>query len=157
MVEMIALTIDNNVCIVDNQIPVILKAHLERFREMICGKVVVMGSKTLDSINCVPFSLADETVVLTRNGKHYGHGIIPMSSLVQIMDTYKDFIVIGGASVFADFMPIAEKIYITEVSEVGKGNTFKLFPSLKNFKLKNPDADMLNEGDYYYRLLTYVK
>lgn len=157
MIEMIALVVDNNVCEIDKQIPVVLEAHLDRYRELIEDMPIVMGSKTFESIGEMPGLLAAETVVLCRNERRFPSGVVPMHSLIQILDKYENFIVVGGTTVFADFIPVADKIHITEVSEVAVGEKAKYFPNLKSFKLVNPMTEMQTEGDHYFRLLEYVR
>ena len=158
MIEMIALVVDNRIICVDGQIPIILEAHLERFRNKILNKNVVMGRITFESLGGFGFNSAANTIILSRSTKINKKNIHVENSVVSLMSDYKDFIVIGGQTCFADFMPVADKVYITEVSEIAEpGQNFKIFPSLNNMKLTNPNAEMLTEGDHYYRFLTYKR
>lgn len=160
MKEAVALVMDYYVMSVNGQIPIILEAHLDNFRKHIKEKTVVMGKDTYLSLgepNNALQNTAKEIVVMSR------HEIFPKPikvcrTLTQLLDDYKDFIVIGGRTFFADIIPILDKLYITEVSAaVKEGENLKYFPSFTQLKLKNPHAEFKHEGDFYYRLLEYTR
>lgn len=161
MIELIALTIDNNICSVNGQIPVVLEAHLNRLRETIAEKTVVMGHNTYKSLgepNTALQQTAKEVIVMSRH-MTFPKPIKVCRTLIELLERFPDFIVIGGASLFADTMVMANIVYVTEVSERGESwSVVKTLPNLaNNFTLKNPNAEFQHEGDTYFRNLIYTR
>jgi len=158
MIEQIVLTVDGQVISIDNQIPLILEAHLERLRSLIKGKIVLLGRKCYESLgekNALA-STASRIVVLSRN-MNKKQGISVIHSLSELVDNYKDFIVLGGESTFMNLIMMTDIVYVTEVSETPEPGTYKTFKGLKRFHLENPNAEFLNENDHYFRLLEYKR
>ena len=156
-ITLLALVMDNNVACVNNTIPTTLEAHLEKIREKIYDKSVLMGHTTYEQLGSNPFSLCNETWVLTRNNIRCKENVIAMHSIVEVMAQEKDFIVLGGISTFSDFIPVCSTILLTEVLETATGDKFKLFPRLNSFKLTNPNTEILEEDGKYYRFMEYVR
>lgn len=160
MIEIIALTIDNNICSINGQIPIILEAHLERLREVIKNKIVVLGHNTYNSLgepNNALQSFSKEIVVMSRHGK-FPKPIKVCRTLTELLERFPDFVVVGGASLFADTIVMTNTVYVTEVSERGESwSVVKTFPSLKSFSLSNPNAEFQQEGDTYFRNLIYFR
>ena len=157
MIEMIALTVDNFIMSVDGKIPIILKSHLHKIRQQIKGKIVVMGSVTYEGLGEQPFHSAKQVVIISRH-KKYPRNVKVVHTVLELITEYKDFIVVGGSTLFADIMPMADRVYMTEVLETAEHcNSFKLFPNMKHMKLSNPNAEFETEGDHYFRFLTYKR
>ena len=158
MIEMIAMTLDNNVIMVNNMMPLILESHLDRLRDNIKNKVVVMGKHTYQSLgekNALG-GTASRLVIMSRNMPKK-QGIAVVYSMSELLENYKDFIVIGGSSLFYNMFMLADAVYITEVSERPQPGVHKTFPNLNRMELINPDAEFLHEGDTYYRKLVYKR
>ena len=156
MIELIAMTVDGGIISIDNQIPLILEAHLQRIRDLTYDKTIVMGHNTYESLlakNALSSGAKDVVIVSRKTVR----GSKSVQFLTSLLKEYSDFIVLGGASIFADTVVIADRVFITEVSEKPYEGEYKYFPSLKQFYLVNPNATFLHEGDTYYRFLIYKR
>ncbi|MFV0622919.1 dihydrofolate reductase [Sphingomonas sp. ac-8] len=113
---------DNGVIGRDGQLPWRLPADLRRFKAGTMGKPMVMGRKTFESF---PSPLPGRRhIVLTRDpgwsapGAEVAHD--PEAALA--LAGPGEVAVIGGAEVFALFLPQAERIELTEVHAAPEGD-----------------------------------
>jgi dihydrofolate reductase len=100
-----------------------LPADLKRFKALTMGTVMVMGRKTFDSL---PGLLPGRRhIVLTRNRSWFAlgaHKACSVDEALQLADG-EPISVIGGSDIFALFLPIADRIELTEVLEDIPGDT----------------------------------
>jgi dihydrofolate reductase len=108
----------------DGRLPWHIPADLKRFKALTMGTAMVMGRKTFDSL---PGLLPGRRhIVLTRDpqwaraGAEVAHDVRQALELAG-SDTVS---VIGGADVFALFLPSAHRIELTEVLDEVAGDTF---------------------------------
>ena len=92
-----------------------------RFREVTMGKAMVMGRRTWEAIGR-PLPGRD-SVVLTRDpawtaeGAHAVHSLAEARALAARLRPDADEVaVIGGAEVFAQALPLASRLYWTEIA-----------------------------------------
>ncbi len=113
----------------DNTLPWHLPADLRHFRQLTIGKVVVMGRKTHESIGR-PLPQR-KNLVLSRDPDYQAAGCTVVSSLDQacaLLPSGEELMVMGGASIYVQAIPLAQRIYLTEVHCVVAADTY--FPSL---------------------------
>ena len=130
----------------DGQLPWHLPADLKRFKELTMGSVMVMGRKTFESL---PGLLPGRRhVVLTRDpywraeGAQVAHDIEETLTLAR----GEPISVIGGADIFRLFLPLADRIELTEVLEDVPGDTVIDDPResgdwRSTFSVEHPAAD----------------
>ena len=114
----------NGVIWSDGKLPWHLPADLRRFKALTMGTVLVMGRKTFESL---PGLLPGRThVVLTRNSHWHAEGAKVARDLDEVFHLAgSDRIsVIGGAEIFSLFLPVADRIELTEVLADVSGDTF---------------------------------
>jgi dihydrofolate reductase len=100
---------------VDGQLPWRLPADLKRFKAQTMGKPMVMGRKTFESF---PSPLPGRRhIVLTRDPawRHDGAEVAGSVEAALALAGDGDVAVIGGAEIFALFLPLAGRIELTEV------------------------------------------
>jgi dihydrofolate reductase len=105
-----------------------IPADLKRFKTLTMGSVMVMGRRTFDSL---PGLLPGRRhIVITRDrnwsapGAEVAHNV-PESIRLAAGGPIS---VIGGAEIFALFLPLADRIELTEVLGEIEGDTFMLDP-----------------------------
>jgi dihydrofolate reductase len=108
----------------DGQLPWRLPADLKRFKALTMGSVMVMGRKTFESL---PGLLPGRRhLVLTRDrgwkaiGAEVAHNV---EDILQLAGADR-VSVIGGADIFELFLPLADRIELTEVLADVSGDTF---------------------------------
>lgn len=109
---------DNGVIGRDGQLPWRLPDDLKRFKALSLGKPVIMGRRTFESIGrALP---GRRNLVLTRAATPamLAAGVEPVADLAAALQrcaAAPEVCVIGGAAVYAAALPLAQRIYLTEV------------------------------------------
>jgi dihydrofolate reductase len=122
-VILIVARADNGVIGVDGKLPWHLPADLRRFKQLTIGAPMIMGRKTFDSL---PGLLPDRRhIVLTRNANWEDDGAERAASVEDAMRLANapHVSVIGGAEIYAMFLPRADRIELTEVHAAPQGDT----------------------------------
>ena len=107
----------------DGTLPWHLPADLKRFKALTMGSTMVMGRKTFESL---PGLLPGRRhIVLTRDTYWRGEGAEVAHSMDDALRLAgaDPVSVIGGADIFALFLPLANRIELTEVLEDVPGDT----------------------------------
>jgi dihydrofolate reductase len=109
-----------------------LPSDLRRFKEVTMGKPVIMGRKTHESIGrALP---GRRNIVVTRSRDFAKCGIEAAGSLDEAVamaaaDGVDEICIIGGGQLYAEAMPIADRLYITHVMAEPEGDTH--FPPIR--------------------------
>ena len=107
----------------DGTLPWRIPADLKRFKAITMGSAMIMGRRTFDSL---PGILPGRRhVVLTRDRSWSAPGAEVAHSVEKALALTGDgpVSVIGGAEVFALFLPLADRIELTEVLDDIEGDT----------------------------------
>ena len=106
---------DNGVIGRDGGLPWRLPADLKRFKTQTMGKPMIMGRKTFESF---PAPLPGRRhIVLTRDAGWSAPGAETVGDVAEAiaLAAAPDIAVIGGAQIFALFLPQADQVELTEV------------------------------------------
>lgn len=118
----IAAVADNGVIGGDNRLLWRLRTDLKRFRALTLGKPVLMGRKTFESIG-KPLP-GREIIVLTRDPTFRVAGVQTAGSLEEALRLGQEtaarleadaVVVAGGADIYAQTLPLAERLHLTFV------------------------------------------
>lgn len=128
----------------DGKLPWHIPADLRRFKALTLGKPMIMGRKTFESF---PAPLPGRRhIVLTRDLDWHAEGAEPVHSVDEALQLAGngEVAVIGGAEINALFLPLADRVELTEVHLEVPGDTF--MPPLGNrwreeFREEHPAAD----------------
>lgn len=133
IVSMIAAMAKNRVIGRKNQIPWHLPADLRWFKHCTVGKPVIMGRKTFDSIGRRPLP-GRKTIVISS---HLIRGIPTVESTpsfyqsLSALSSREEVMIIGGESIYESGLPLARRLYLTEVGAELPGDTY--FPDYEIF------------------------
>ena len=131
-ISLIVAVAKNRVIGSKNKMPWHLPADFAYFRKMTIGHPVIMGRKTFESIGR-PLP-GRRNIVISRNTAIRADGVEVMASLEQAIGACllsaagPEAFVIGGATLYIDALPRADRILITEVDASPEGDIF--FPVL---------------------------
>ena len=106
------------------KIPWNLPGEQKRFQELTIGNVVVMGRRTYEEIGR---PLPERTTLVVSNTARFeGENLQTVGSLQEALDRAgeRDVYIAGGARLYAEALPLAQRLYITEVSLAPEGDTF---------------------------------
>lgn len=123
--SLIAAMAKNRVIGRNNALPWHLPEDLKYFKATTLGKPILMGRKTFDSIG-KPLP-GRTSVVLTRNPDWYFEGCLAVQSLDAALTQLADrdeILVIGGAELYQQTLPRAERLYLTEIDTDFEGDAW---------------------------------
>jgi len=118
----------------NNQLLWHIPEDLKHFRALTSEHTVIMGENTYRSIGR---PLPHRTnVVLSLTPEFSPEGCIVVRSIDDALTKAKEYeseeiFIIGGASIYKQFLPLVDRLYITEVKGVYDADTF--FPDYSNF------------------------
>jgi dihydrofolate reductase len=114
----------NGVIGANGALPWHLPEDLARFKALTMGSTVVMGRATWDSLPASVRPLPGRhNVVLTRQPGWTAPGAEVAGSLAAAVDRPGEVWVIGGATVYAAALPLADVLVVTELHVVVDGDT----------------------------------
>jgi dihydrofolate reductase len=126
---LVAAVAENGVIGRDNALPWRLKSDLRRFRARTWGKPIVMGRKTFQSVGK---PLPGRTnIVVSRDRDFAAPGVVVAPDLRAALETARGdalrrgadaIAVIGGAAIYAETLPIADRLDLTLVKSRPEGN-----------------------------------
>lgn len=164
---MIAIVVvDNNWAIGrDNQLLAHLPTDLNRFKEITRESIVVMGRKTLESLpGGNPLPLRDN-IVLTRDTDYKKKGVTVINNFtralthvrLQSLQHNQVVFIIGGSSIYKQFLPLCNKVYVTKIDHEFEG-VDSFFPNLdeqEGWAIEK--GKEIEENGFSYQYLTYTR
>jgi dihydrofolate reductase len=157
-IAMIAAMANNRVIGKDNQMPWHLPADLKHFKKVTLGKPVIMGRKTYQSIGrALP---GRRNIVISRQSGALTTDADWVQSIEQALALVQDeaeVMVIGGAEIYRQVLPLADTLYITDIELTVEGDAF--FPDYlqvgnwREVASEQHQPDSNNPYSYHFRTL----
>ncbi|MBU1620677.1 MAG: type 3 dihydrofolate reductase [Gammaproteobacteria bacterium] len=124
-IAMIAAMANNRVIGKNNQMPWHLPADLKHFKKVTLGKPVIMGRKTYQSIGqALP---GRRNIVISRQSGALSADADWVQSIEQALALVQheaEVMIIGGAEIYRQVLPLADTLYITEIDLTVEGDAF---------------------------------
>ena len=142
----------------ENALPWHLPADMQWFRQQTMGKPILMGRKTFESIGKpLPGRV---NIVMTRQQNVTIEGCHVVNSLADAQAALPDteeIMVIGGAEIYAQALPVAGKLYYTRIHHAFDGDAW--FPELnmdpwRMIHEEMHTADDNNKYNYTFMIMT---
>jgi dihydrofolate reductase len=153
VIILIAAVARNGVIGVDGELPWVIPADMRRFKAKTMGHPVIMGRRTFESIGH-PLR-GRRNIVLSRRPGYDPKGVevaANIDSATAIAATHNtDTYVIGGAAVYKEFLPIAERMELTCVDAAPRGDA--RFPEWEPRNWQRV-ANEPHDGDPPFRFVT---
>jgi len=142
----------------DNKLIWPLKEDLKFFRDQTMGKRIVMGYNTYLSLpNTLPgrkhLILTHRNLELDKNIEIY-HSKIEL--LEQLQNIKEDIYIIGGASIYRQFIDNANQLILTEIDAICK-DADAFFPEFDKNNWNSTQIDNHTENGINYRHMKYVR
>jgi dihydrofolate reductase len=140
----------------DNDLPWHLSADLKYFKQVTMGKPIIMGRRTHESIGrALP---GRDNIIITSDIQYQVEDCIVVHSVGQALEQCKEVdeaMVMGGASLYQQCLPLADTIYLTQVHATLQGDTW--FPEWDKDEWiltseQAHSADDKNEFPYSFRV-----
>ena len=158
MISIIAAVARNRAIGYENKLIYWLPNDLKRFKALTTGHTIIMGRNTFLSLprGALPNR---RNIVLTRSQKTFP-GCDVFASLEDALahcDKDEAVYIIGGASVYRQALPLADRLCLTEIDDTPeKADTF--FPPYDDWKeVRREDHEKDERHEYAYSFVDYIK
>ena len=134
-----------------------LPADLRRFKQITMGRPMIMGRKTFDSLPAV--LEGRRHIVLTRDPEWQDEGAEPVATIEEALKLANapHVMVIGGAEIYRLFLPIADRIELTEVALEPKGDAVIDYPAAAWREVAREDHPADDAGRPAYSFVTLTR
>ncbi len=134
-----------------------LPSDLKYFKKVTSGKAIIMGRKCFESL---PGLLPNRTsIILTSNRNFTIDGAIIMHEVNDVLDYVKnkkeECFIIGGAKIYEEFLPYANKLYLTEISAESNADVY--FPNFNKELYEREEIEEINENNIKYKFVIYTR
>lgn len=133
-----------------------ISEDLKRFKRLTMGNTVIMGKKTWESLPKRPLP-GRKNVVLTDDPKELIEGSLTAYSIEDALskcDKSEEIFIMGGGSVYRQFMPIADRLYITHVHKQAPADIY--FPEIDMNIWKVVEKEEFPAGETVAIPYTYI-
>ena len=132
----------------DGAIPWRLSSDMRRFKTRTMGKPVVMGRKTWASFPQRPLP-GRANIVLSRDPGFRPEGAWTFSALDAALAaaramTKDEICIVGGGALYAETLPVADRIYLTEVDAAPRGDAH--FPDFDEARFRETAREAFPAG-----------
>lgn len=138
--------------------PVVLKADRALFRKLTDGATVIVGRKTLEDFPGGKPLKNRRNIVVSRRDIQVEDAEVAHSleDALELVGDERSF-VIGGASVFKQFYPVLDRVYVTKIDLCPESDSF--FPNLdeEDGWIMVDAGEPLNENSIGYRFTCYER
>ena len=156
IISLVVAAADNHVIGRENAMPWHIPEDFKHFKTVTMGKPCIMGRKTFESILDSLGKPLPGRVNIIVSRKNYQHdGALTCKDLEEAINQggktgAQEICIVGGAQIYAQAIPFADRVYLTRVHQSPEGDAF--FPVLGNEWIEKSRDD--REG---FSFLTYEK
>lgn len=156
-ISMIAAMAANRVIGLDNKMPWHLPADLQHFKRLTSGKTVLMGRKTYQSIGrALPNR---RNLVISRQpapAVSDAEWFDSLDAALAQVSTDEELMVMGGADIYRQCLPLAQRLYLTFIELNVVGDTwFPDYEAEADWRLTDEEKCIADQKNpYNYRFVT---
>ncbi|CAO3355901.1 dihydrofolate reductase [Azospirillum palustre] len=160
LITLIVAAATNDVIGRDGRLPWSLPSDLRRFKDLTMGKPILMGRKTWESLPRRPLPGRDNLVISRhaevgeKDGARWFSGLGAAVSWAQASGA-AELCVIGGAALFRETMPIADRLHLTRIESAVEGDT--LMPPIRADWAEVWSSAPMEENGLIYRYIDFGK
>lgn len=145
----------------ENNLLFSIPQDMKFFRETTKESVVIMGRNTLESFPGKKPLKNRVNIVLTKNPDYIAEGAVICHSTNEAIEESKKYdkevFVIGGESIYREFLPFCDTAYVTKVHADAKADTF--FPNLderSEWEISEK-SETYEDNGYKFEFCTYKR
>ena len=158
MINVIAAVARNRAIGLDNKLLYWLPNDLRRFKALTTGHTIIMGRRTFESLpkGALPNR---RNIVLTRSQQQFpGAETFPtLAAALAACQTDEEVYIIGGASVYRQALPLADRLCLTEIDDTPQ-EADAFFPDYSDWVVEREETHEPDERHAYrYRFVDYVR
>lgn len=158
MISIIAAVAQNRAIGYQNKLLYWLPNDLKRFKALTTGHTIVMGRKTFESLPKGALPNRRNVVVSRQNISFSGAEVFPsLEAALQSCAAGEDIYIIGGATVYEQAMPLADRLCLTEIQDTpDRADAF--FPDYSGWKVANIERHGKDEKHAFdYHFTDYIR
>ncbi|MGJ8514150.1 dihydrofolate reductase [Carnimonas bestiolae] len=154
----------NGVIGAEGKMPWHLPEDLRFFKDKTSHKPVIMGRTTFESIGR---PLPNRTnIVITRNTSYRAEGVKVAHSLESALEVAREqaqldgvdeVMIIGGGEIYAQALPLADRLYVTQIDITLQGDAFFASIDEQQWQLSEEVEGEPGPGQPHYRFLYYQR
>jgi len=158
-ISLIVAMATNRAIGLNNKMPWHLSADLKKFKQITMGSPILMGRKTYESIGR-PLPGRDN-IIISRNSAYQQAGCSVFNTIEEAIEScqkYDEVFVIGGATFYQAMLPVADRLYLTEIHKEFDADTF--FPEINRdewIEFEREDISNDPSVDFSYSFLSLEK
>lgn len=127
-ISLVAAMANNRVIGKDNNMPWHIPSELKYFKKITLGKPIVMGRKTFESLGR-PLPGRKNIILSNRmnSSQNPNPQVVWVSGVKQAIAAagpVDELMVIGGGKIYETFLPLADRLYVTEIELNVDGDTY---------------------------------
>jgi dihydrofolate reductase len=152
IISLIAAVGPNKEIGLSGRLPWNLVTDMQHFKSLTTNHTIIAGRVTYDSFRKKP--LPDRTnIVITHQPDYHPEGVVVAHSLGEAIKsvpvTENEVFIVGGAGIYTQALPLAARLYLTEVDYHGPADTF--FPAInpQEWQITKLDTPPKTENDDY--------
>ena len=155
MISMICAIARNNVIGANNSLIWHIPSDLKRFKKITSGHTIIMGRKTFEAL---PGVLPKRKHIIITRDKSYkvdNENVEIFHSVDDVLKQFKnsseEVFIIGGGQIYKQFLPYADKLYLTILEKEFEGDTY--FPEVNKHEwITEEKSEVITENDidYYF-------
>jgi len=164
-IALVAAVARNGVIGKDGDLPWRLPSDLRRFRDLTMSAPVIMGRKTWESLPNPPLK-GRINIVVSGQAERVFAGAVTVADTATALTFARieatalgsDIMVIGGATIYTNFMDKADTLYITEVHAEPDGDVH--FPKIEQTswrEVQRVNVTGEDKDDFDYDLVRYER
>ena len=159
MISIIVAIAENNAIGKDNDLLWHIPEDMKKFRQITTGHKIIMGKRTYESLPNRPLKNRTNIVISDVPGDQY-EGCVMAYSIQEARDLCQpdeECFIIGGGMVYRQFLPLADKLYITRVDKSFEADVF--FPEIdpEIWEVTGREEGSGEGLDFTYSFLTYER
>lgn len=156
MISLIVAVARNRVIGDGNRLIWHISEDLKHFKTITSGHPVIMGRKTYESLGR---PLPNRTnVVISRQKNYQAEGCIVVHSLIEALLLFpaaEEVFILGGAQIYAQALPLADRFYLTEVDADYSGDTY--FPEWDRSEWRLTEHESFPHGEKFPHPFTFLR
>ena len=147
MVSVIVAVAENGVIGDKNTLLWHISEDLRNFKRVTSGHPVIMGRKTFDSLGR-PLPNRTNVVITRQNLEIEGCKVVhSLEEALSLFSPEEELFVIGGAQIYAEALPLADRFYLTRVHHAYEGDTS--FPKWNESEWSLVESERFERGEKY--------
>lgn len=144
----------------DNKLLCHISDDLKRFKKITTGHTIIMGKNTYESLPNKPLPNRRNIVISdNRNDKYNGCEMAySIEETLEKCSIEDENFIIGGASIYKQFLQYADRLYVTKIHKGFDADTFFPLINFNEWQLSEKEGDVFdNSNNFYFNYEIYNK